>query len=606
MGHEPSVNIQVEDVAKALGQNVSPRLIDFLEIASYIYSADCGTVREKKWADDSTEPWERDFSFVIPVRDLEFWARPELQSLIVETLGFLSSDRYSFTFERLKHDRPEQRYFNYREAEEWPFLHPERVIMFSGGLDSLAGALEAAASGARLVLVSHRSTAPKNTLQTRLFREFQKLYPNQMVRVPVLINKRQKYGHEPTQRTRSFLFAALGTVVGQSIRAKGVRFYENGVVSLNLPIAQEALRSRASRTTHPFALHLLSRLCESVVGSPFVVDNPFISKTKTEVLDSIAAHGGSHLIQHTCSCSRSMFQSKSHPHCGKCSQCIDRRFAAIASGAEKHDPAERYALDVFLGPREGVERAIAIGYVRHGVELARKSPAALATCFNMEISRAVHHLAKRSDAARELVDMHQRHGEAVCHVLEQILAANAAKVVNGDLDPTCLLAIVARGQHLGSSGKPLTTAEASGPSLNLDRISAELIVESIRKIEAKIEGGSAPKTRQNPNARPKRREAIFFAGITLGLEGVKFCAFLKDHKIEPRWEQPCPENYVKGYLAGSPWTKKIQDEKCRARTKMKTYAKPALADVFNIYLSDRFLELTTLLNSPNSQGASKN
>ncbi len=85
--------------------------------------------------------------------------------------------------------------------------------------------------------------------------------PGQLIRVPVWVNTAETLGREPTQRTRSFLFSALGTLVAQSVRANGLRFDENGVVSLNLPIAQEALRSRASRTTHPLALHLLSSLC---------------------------------------------------------------------------------------------------------------------------------------------------------------------------------------------------------------------------------------------------------------------------------------------------------------------------------------------------------
>ena len=41
-----------------------------------------------------------------------------------------------------------------------------------------------------------------------------------------------------------------------------------------------------------------------------------------------------------------------HPHCGQCSQCIDRRFAILAAGQEHEDPAEAYKVDLFLGERE--------------------------------------------------------------------------------------------------------------------------------------------------------------------------------------------------------------------------------------------------------------
>lgn len=297
VGRKPNVHIRLENVAKVFRRNLSPRLIDFLEIASYVYSADCATPRGDKWTDDdSTESWSRDFSFVIPVRDREFWARAEIQCLIEEILNFLSNDKYSFNFVPLGRDRSEQPYFDFDDSKDWPFHHPDRVIMFSGGLDSLAGAVETAASGGRVVLVSHRPVSKIDARQNQLFKELQRLYPRQLIRVPVWINKAERFGREPTQRTRSFLFSALGTLVAQSVQANGVRFYENGVVSLNLPIAQEALRSRASRTTHPLALHLLSRLCSATLGADFAVANPFLSKTKTDVVASIGMHHAACLI----------------------------------------------------------------------------------------------------------------------------------------------------------------------------------------------------------------------------------------------------------------------------------------------------------------------
>jgi len=599
-------------VARVFKQNLSPRLIDFLEIASYVYSADCATPRGLKWADDdSTEPWTRDFSFAIAVRDLEFWARAEIQCLIEEILNFLSNDKYSFTFVPLQRDRSEQPYFDFADAKDWPFHHPDRVIMFSGGLDSLAGAIETAANGCKVVLVSHRSVPTIDARQNTLFQDLQKLYPDQLIRVPVWVNKAEKFGREPTQRTRSFLFSAVGTLVAHSIQANGVRFYENGVVSLNLPIAQEALRSRASRTTHPWALHLLSRLCAATTGGDFVVDNPYLSKTKSDVVASIGAHHASHLIGLTCSCSRSMFQSKAQPHCGHCSQCIDRRFATVASGLQEHDPAKRYASDVFLGVRDEQERAIALDYVRHGLELARKTTSDLTAAFNLEINRAVRHVEKRSQAAQDIIAMHKRHGEVVSHVLEQVLSTNAAEIVGGGLPPTSLLAMIAGQQHLSNSKQLLIhptkggadEAEATPPDPQQAAISE--ILATVRYLRDERGAGPKQAVPKNKNARPSRRDTIIFAAITLGLEGLKYSAFLRDHVVPPKWEKPCPGDYDAGYKAGQPWRKKIQDEKCRANVRMKGRTQAAIADAFNFYLPDRFQELSDLLNSRNSRPASK-
>ncbi len=46
LGHDQNVHIRFDDVAKVLHDHLSPRLIDLLEIAAYVYSADCATPRD--------------------------------------------------------------------------------------------------------------------------------------------------------------------------------------------------------------------------------------------------------------------------------------------------------------------------------------------------------------------------------------------------------------------------------------------------------------------------------------------------------------------------------------------------------------------------------
>jgi hypothetical protein len=487
--------------------------------------------------------------------------------------------------------------------------------MFSGGLDSLAGAVETAATGGKLVLVSHRPVSTLDSRQNVLFKELQKLYPGQLLRIPVWVNKAESLGREPTQRTRSFLFSALGTLVAQSIEANGVRFYENGIVSLNLPIAQEVLRSRASRTTHPLALHLLSSLCGAIIEGNFAVDNPFLFKTKTEVVASLATHQATQLIGSTCSCSHSMFQTKNQRHCGRCSQCIDRRFATLAADLRSCDSGKDYVSDVFLAPRrDPVEKAIAIDYVRHGIELARRSENELGAMFNAELSRAVRYSEKRSETVREIISMHKRHGDVVSRVLEQQIHENAPALVEGTLDPTCLLAMVATQKHLSGNNQALART-APSESQNgetalsvLDKGSAAAILRvetSIQTLHAKFDAGLVRKATKKAKVRPSRRHSIIFAAILLDLKGAKYCVFLKDHGVKPKWSEPCPSDYYAGYRADKPWRKKIQDEKCRAKSQMKSYSNSALADIFNCYLPGQFEALSGLLNSRNSPSASK-
>lgn len=364
-------------------------------------------------------------------------------------LRFLSNDKYVFEFCQLEKERPVQEYIELGDQQDWPFYGVDRVLMFSGGLDSLAGAAETAAQGKKLVLVSHRPVSTIYKRQRDLFQKLREIYRVPMIHVPVWINKSARYGKEHTQRTRSFLYSAVGTVVAESMKASGVRFFENGVVSLNLPVADEVLRARASRTTHPVVLEQFSRFYSLITERPFVVDNPYLFNTKTDVVSGVEKHGGAKLIGLTCSCSHSYFQSQSQWHCGTCGQCIDPRIAVLASGLEHHDPAGDYVVDVFTGPRkEGQEKNIAIDYVRHGFELNRMGEAEITERFNLEIMRAVRFTPRRSEAAQQLVEMHKRHGQVVYKVLTDQIQEHASQLLDGKLDPGSMLALVAGQVHL--------------------------------------------------------------------------------------------------------------------------------------------------------------
>src|ERR1700733_2418547 len=296
-GLHANINIRLEDLAKVFDQHLSHRLQDLLEIAAYVFTADCATERGGKWADDdTTEPWDRDFYFVVPVRDPDFWGRRDVSGSLVATLSFLSDDKFAFDFVPMTDLPPRQSYMEFGELDDWPFYGVPRVIMFSGGLDSLAEALEAAHDNERLVLVGHRPVSILSSRQHKLFRALRERFALPMIHVPVWVNKDQHKAHEHTQRTRSFLYASLGAIVASSVRAEGVRFCENGVVSLNLPVADEVTRARASRTTHPMALHLFEKFFSAILDRDLQFDNPFFLNNKTEVVQLIASRNGADLI----------------------------------------------------------------------------------------------------------------------------------------------------------------------------------------------------------------------------------------------------------------------------------------------------------------------
>src|SRR5450759_3114523 len=61
-GRDTNVNICLEDVTKFFWKTLTPRIVDLLEIASFVYAADSAVSRGKGWIDQSsTESWGRDY-----------------------------------------------------------------------------------------------------------------------------------------------------------------------------------------------------------------------------------------------------------------------------------------------------------------------------------------------------------------------------------------------------------------------------------------------------------------------------------------------------------------------------------------------------------------
>ena len=156
------------------------RILDLLEIAGYIYAADRLVSRGMK---DALEyhNWSRSFTFVIRVRDFSFWEKPTVHKKLSEALCFMSGDReYHFSFQP-GHSTPPTGLFDREEFKIDPG-HETNIVLFSGGIDSLAGAIECLQrSNGDTCLVSHRSGQPETTrTQNQLFQALRQCYSNRI------------------------------------------------------------------------------------------------------------------------------------------------------------------------------------------------------------------------------------------------------------------------------------------------------------------------------------------------------------------------------------------------------------------------------------------
>jgi Queuosine biosynthesis protein QueC len=496
-GASANVRLEIEDISRRLLVNLSDVHADLLEIASYIYAADSAISRGGKTDFQLGALWRRKFRFVIPVRQPKLWSSDRVIAALVETIGFLSEDDHEFEFRLLRNPPPVETYFPLSAAKDAKFT-PDEVILFSGGLDSFAGTVEQlVAHGKKVALVSHRS-APKITdAQNYLIGQLRHRFGTERIlHVPVRANLKGDLGKEPTHRTRSLLFAAIGAVTAQLLERQRICFFENGVVSINLPPVGQVVGARATRTTHPQVLPGFRRVLSVVLGQSFDVSNPYAWITKAEVIERIVQSGCSDLIKHTRSCARVHAMTKYNPHCGQCSQCIDRRFAVLAAGQENEDPGEAYKVDLLLGGREpGPDREMALGFVRSASKVTQMTDVEFFAHYG-ETSRVVSFFHEPANTvARRIFELHQRHAAAVRKVFNDGVKANEANMWNGSLPPDCLLSLVV-GQSSGVTSYPtsISTAEpVEAPvqeiRMSIDEIGKRVIFErwgELRGVRAEL------------------------------------------------------------------------------------------------------------------------
>jgi 7-cyano-7-deazaguanine synthase in queuosine biosynthesis len=479
-GSKPTFLLRSDRISAALVGPIDPLLEDLIEIAAVVFAADSSVPRGGPTRSDMGEGWHRTFAYTIPVRDPAFWSQPRVNEALSNVVTFLTDDIVDFKFAPHQEARAQQDFLQF-DPDSNAFAADE-VILFSGGLDSFAGALEFLSTRAgRVALVSHRSSQKVTKRQHQLGKYLARRFPGRVLHIQVAAHRIGREARESTQRSRSFLFAALGQTVARMLGAKRMSFYENGIVSQNLPISPQVVGTMATRTTHPLALRMLNELMDLIVGQSIPISNPYQWLTKTEVVARIAKHGGSGQIRVAVSCTSVREQGTLHTHCGTCSQCLDRRFALLAADLAAEDPAEMYGTEVILGARDSDRsKTMALDWTRHALRLTSLNEVSLMSAFGQEIMRIArgYPAHERQEAITRTLDMQRRHGQFVTDVLERSIRDLAGYLARLDLSETSLLRLhLADGSMNEPTRAPDRRLEARPhPSALFDRPNAPDIV----------------------------------------------------------------------------------------------------------------------------------
>jgi len=322
-----------------------PNVESFAALALTVYMADKAFAR---WRTE--DAWTRDLDASVGVGSGFLPALP----ILTEALCFLSGDRWQLnTHGNVPPVGPCASYGDFA---------PHAVCLFSGGIDSLAGAIDLVEGGARVILVSHFEKGTDGHVQRLLAGRLISEYGSERVlHVPVQVCAAESV--EKSTRTRSLLFIALALMVASAFGDE-VPIYipENGFVGLNIPLTGSRVGSYSTRTTHPSYLAAVRHALRAAsIGHPIL--NPYGCLSKGGVVQSCGnAALLRRLVPLTLSCAKAgalRWAGRSPArNCGRCYPCLMRRAALHSIGA---DDASDYVYDAIGGedmlyaPRLGMD-----------------------------------------------------------------------------------------------------------------------------------------------------------------------------------------------------------------------------------------------------------
>ena len=320
-GPPNAVGNQVRRQLARLDLPIDQSAYDFLAIALAVAAADRFVLRAK--ADDG---FGRSIKLTIGLANPERWN--SVAGQLETALGFLSGDRWRLLFVPDGDTAPCQKE-RARLRNKIDLEGVDEVCLFSGGMDSLIGAVDRISGGHRPLLVS-RSTRGDGGYQSYLHHKLPHV-PSMRVNDDI----RGELQGEPSTRTRSIVFLALAACAASAISAMNagttipIIIPENGFISLNPPLTIRRVGALSTRTVHPHFISSLQTVFD-LVGLPAVIENPYYFKTKGEALAGCRDQALIRkLISNTTSCGK---WKRYWQQCGRCVPCLIRRSAFHAAG----------------------------------------------------------------------------------------------------------------------------------------------------------------------------------------------------------------------------------------------------------------------------------
>jgi 7-cyano-7-deazaguanine synthase in queuosine biosynthesis len=334
------------DMLWRLGRMPSETAIDFLILAAMVNAADTRVSRSA----NAQDGWTREIDVIVPVSNVALWIGQT--DLIERTLRFLTGDHWRIFFR----NRPSGFDHIAKSPTKLPLTNFDEVCLFSGGLDSLIGAIDILDQKQTPILVSHywdsETSKAQNALLTLLKKKYTaSAFKSLRVRLGFDKNHVNTGEIENSLRARSFLFFGLAVLAASAIGGPAnVIVPENGLIGLNVPLDPLRLGSLSTRTTHPYYMARVNDLLRAI-GLSVTLVNPYRHQTKGEMIKNCRDLSFLRTIsEYSMSCSspaKARYKKLPPQHCGTCVPCLIRR-ASLQAGLGIAD-ATTYAVPSLIG-----------------------------------------------------------------------------------------------------------------------------------------------------------------------------------------------------------------------------------------------------------------
>jgi hypothetical protein len=325
--------------------NIDPLALDFVLFALVVYGCDRASSRA-----ESSDQWTRQFELTMPVSAPDAWTAAE--DIVHDLVSFLTGDEWRIRFVPQSQPVLGKEFLKARRTfRQRGKVGGSVVSLFSGGLDSLIGAIdwleENPNESITLCGAYDPAAEPAAADQRALLAHLTTVYPKRVHHVLSRMGIATK-GNENSYRSRSFCFLSFGVLAARFLpECSTLVVPENGPIALNYPLTPARSGSLSTRTVHPYFLDRMRALL-AAIGLDCPVSDPYRFFTKGEMISACSSPTLlKKIYPEAVSCGNRKRYKVHVPgatadHCGYCVPCIFRKAALHAAGW----PLGDYGVDI--------------------------------------------------------------------------------------------------------------------------------------------------------------------------------------------------------------------------------------------------------------------